>query len=91
KGIDKENAGDGPDYNSELVSWEHAFTPAINMYLREELKYKTDLRYYIFGPVNPWDRNGDHTGDNLRTAMAENPFLHVLVQSGYFDGACDYF
>ncbi|MFX6040360.1 hypothetical protein ABTE96_20545, partial [Acinetobacter baumannii] len=54
KGIDKENAGDGPDYNSELVSWEHAFTPAINMYLREELKYKTDLRYYIFGPVNPW-------------------------------------
>ncbi|MFX6949656.1 hypothetical protein ABTH81_21495, partial [Acinetobacter baumannii] len=39
KGIDKENAGDGPDYNSELVSWEHAFTPAINMYLREELKY----------------------------------------------------
>ncbi|MBR2648607.1 MAG: carboxypeptidase [Sediminibacterium sp.] len=91
KGIDKENAGDGPDYNSELVSWEHSFTPAINMYLREELKYKTDLRYYIFGPVNPWDRTGDRTGDNLRTAMAENPFLHVLVQSGYFDGACDYF
>jgi carboxypeptidase C (cathepsin A) len=23
--------------------------------------------------------------------MAENPFLHVLVQSGYYDGATDYF
>jgi carboxypeptidase C (cathepsin A) len=23
--------------------------------------------------------------------MAQNPFLHVLVQSGYYDGATDYF
>ena len=23
--------------------------------------------------------------------MAENPYLHLLVQSGYYDGACDYF
>ena len=23
--------------------------------------------------------------------MAENPYLHVLIQSGYYDGACDYF
>jgi len=27
----------------------------------------------------------------LRRAMGENPFLHVMVQSGYFDGATDYF
>ncbi len=91
KGIDRMDGGDSPDYNAELASWEHSFTPAINMYLREELKFKTDLRYYMFGPVNPWDRNGDHTGENLRQAMAENPYLHVLIQSGYYDGACDYF
>lgn len=90
-GRDREDAGEGPDYNAELTSWEHSFTPAINMYLREELKYKTDLKYYVFGPTNPWDRTGDRTGDNLREAMAENPYLHVLIQSGYFDGACDYF
>ena len=24
-------------------------------------------------------------------AMAENPYLHVMIQSGYYDGACDYF
>jgi carboxypeptidase C (cathepsin A) len=91
KGIDKRDAGEQPDFNAELISWEHSFTPAINIYLREELKYKTDLKYYVFGPVQPWDRSGDKTGENLRLAMAENPFLHVLVQSGYYDGACDYF
>ena len=91
KGIDKEDAGEGPDYNAELTAWLHAFTPAINMYLRDELNYKTDLKYNMFGPVHPWDRNNDKTGENLRQAMAQNPFLHLLVQSGYYDGACDYF
>jgi carboxypeptidase C (cathepsin A) len=90
-GLDRKDAGIAPDYNAELTSWLHAFTPAINMYLRDELKYKTDLKYYMFGPVHPWDRTNDHTGENLRQAIAENPFLHVLVQSGYYDGACDYF
>jgi len=91
KGIDRQEAGEAPDFNSELTSWLHSFTPAINIYLREELGYKTDLRYLMFGPVNPWDRNNDRTGENLRQAMAQNPFLHLLVQSGYYDGACDYF
>ncbi len=91
KGIDRRDGGESPDFNSELTSWEHSFTPAINIYLRDELKYKTDLRYYMFGPVRPWDNTNDHTGENLRQAMAENPYLHLLVQSGYYDGACDYF
>jgi carboxypeptidase C (cathepsin A) len=91
KGIDRKDAGDKPDFNSELTSWLHSFTPAINIYLRNELNYKTDLKYYMFGPVNPWDRTNDQTGENLRSAMAQNPYLHVMVQSGYYDGACDYF
>ena len=90
-GIDKQDAGSSPDYNSELTSWLHSFTPAINMYLRNELNYKTDLKYMMFGNVRPWDRSGDNTGENLRQAMAQNPYLHVMVQSGYYDGACDYF
>ena len=24
-------------------------------------------------------------------ALAQNPYLHLMVQSGYYDGACDYF
>lgn len=91
KGIDKQSAGSSPDFNSELTSWLHSFTPPINMYLRNNLNYKTDLKYNMFGPVNPWDRTGDQTGENLRQAMAQNPYLHVFIQSGYYDGACDYF
>jgi len=90
-GIDKIEAGSRPDYNSELTSWLHSFTPAINYYLRDVLKYKTDLQYNMFGPVNPWNRENDNTGDNLRQAMAENPYMQVMIQSGYFDGATTYF
>ncbi|MEP7278630.1 MAG: carboxypeptidase [Bacteroidota bacterium] len=91
RGLDKQDAGDSPDYNAELSSWLHAFTPAINIYLRNELNYKTDFKYLMFGNVFPWDNTNNKAGENLRQAMAENPFLHVLIQSGYFDGACDYF
>ena len=90
-GLDKMAAGDSPDYNAELSSWLHSFTPAINYYLREILKYKTDIKYNMFGDVHPWDRKNDHTGENLRLAMAENPYMKVMIQSGYFDGATSYF
>lgn len=91
RGIDRKDGGERPDFNAELTSWLHSFTPPINMYLREKLNYKTDAKYNVFGPVSPWDRTNDNTGLNLGKAMSINPFLHVLVQSGYYDGACDYF
>ncbi|OXB19039.1 carboxypeptidase [Flavobacterium tructae] len=91
KGIDRKDSGESPDFNAELTSWLHSFTPAINMYLRNNLNYKTDFKYNMFGSVHPWDRSNDKTGENLRQAMAQNPYLHVMVQSGYYDGACDYF
>jgi len=91
RGVDTENAGDSYDYPAELTSWNHAFTPAINHYLRDDLGLETDLQYYVFGPVRPWDDENNDTGDQLRQAMAQNPYLHVMVQSGYYDGATDYF
>lgn len=90
-GIDKMAAGDSPDYNAELSSWLHSFTPAINYYLREHLNFKTDVKYNMFGDVHPWDRQNDTTRERLRKAMAQNPYLKVLVQSGYYDGATTYF
>ena len=90
-GIDRIDAGTRPDYSPELTSWLHSFTPAINYYLREHLKFKTDVKYNMFGDVHPWNNENDNTRDNLRQAMAENPYLKVLVQSGYYDGATTYF
>lgn len=90
-GIDRQQSGNSPDYSAELTSWLHSFTPAINYYLQEELKFKTDIKYNMFGPVRPWNNDDDNTRDNLRQAMAQNPYLNVLVQSGYYDGATTYF
>jgi carboxypeptidase C (cathepsin A) len=90
-GIDEKVTGSRPDYNAELTSWLHSFTPAINYYLREELNYKTDIKYNMFGNVHPWDRSKNKTGENLRLAMAQNPYLNVMIQSGYYDGATNYF
>ncbi|MEP2279657.1 carboxypeptidase [Maribacter sp.] len=90
-GIDKQLAGMKPDYNSEITSWLHSFTPAINYYLQEELNFKTDVKYNLFGPVHPWNNENDNTRDNLRQAMAQNPYLNVMIQSGYYDGATTYF
>ena len=91
RGIDRADAGDSPDYNAELTAWLSSFTPAINIYLRQDLHYTTDLKYNMFGSVFPWNDQNDHTGENLRQAIAQNPYLHLLIQSGYYDGACDYF
>ncbi len=90
-GIDKTDAGDGPEYSAELTSWLHSFTPAINFYIREHLNFKTDIKYNMFGPVHPWDRTNKNVRDGLRKAMAENPYLNVMFQSGYYDGATTYF
>ena len=90
-GIDKKEAGSSPDYNAELSSWLHSFTPAINHYIKNELKFITDIKYNMFGPVRPWNNDNNNTRDDLRSAMAQNPYLMVLNQSGYYDGATTYF
>ncbi|MGX1023287.1 S10 family peptidase [Psychroflexus sp. MBR-150] len=92
-GIDRQVAGTRPDYNAELTAWLQAFTPAINHYIKNELKFDVPLKYYMFGPVRPWDRKNsqNNTGERLRQAMAQNPSLQVFIQSGYFDGATTYF
>ena len=91
RGIDRQDAGERYDYDPALTAWNHAFAPAFNHYVRTELGWNPDLQYFVFGPVHPWNRDGDRTGENLRQAMAENPYLHLMVQAGYYDGGTDYF
>ena len=90
-GLDKSEAGTSPDYSPELTSWLHSFTPAINHYIKNELNFDTDIKYNMFGSVRPWDNENDNVRDDLRQAMAQNPYLKVLNQSGYYDGATTYF
>ena len=90
-GLDKRVAGSKPEYNSAITSWLHSFTPAINYYIREYLKFETDVKYNMFGPVHPWDFENNNTREDLRKAMAQNPYLNVMFQVGYYDGATTYF
>ena len=90
-GLDKIEAGTSPDYSPELTAWLHSFTPAINHYLKNELKFDTDIKYNMFGSVRPWDNENNSVRDDLRQAMAQNPYLKILNQSGYYDGATTYF
>jgi carboxypeptidase C (cathepsin A) len=91
KGFDRMDAGDRYDFDPALTSWNHAFAPAFNIYAKNVLKFNTDLTYNLFGPVHPWDRSNETTGYDLGTAMRQNPYLHLMVQSGYFDGGTDFF
>lgn len=96
-GMDLSDAGNQPDYNAELTAWNHSFTPAINAYMKEELEFDTDLQYYMFGPVHPWKGreksyfNQGSAGMDLSKAMRVDAGLHLMVMSGYYDGATDYF
>lgn len=89
-GFDRQEIGTRPDYSPELTSWLHSFTPAINYYIPNVLKFKTDVKYNMFGPVGRWSFENENARENLRKAMAQNPYLKVLVQSGYYDGATTY-
>ena len=89
-GIDRQQVGTGPDYSPELTSWLHSFTPAMNYYTQNILNFKTDVKYNMFGPVGRWDYENEDARESLRKAMAQNPYLQVLVQSGYYDGATTY-
>jgi carboxypeptidase C (cathepsin A) len=91
-GVDRDAAGENPEYDPAMSDWNGPFTNAINRYLRDELNYDPDLEYNVWGNVRPWTQDqGVVVAEMLRQAMRENPYLKVMVQGGYFDAATDYF
>ncbi len=91
RGIDSKDGGSYPEYPQELSSWDHAFTPAVNAYIKEKLNFNTDVKYNTWArdelSVRPWESDNVNVRRRFREAIAENPFLNVLIQSGYYDGA----
>lgn len=90
-GKDEQQVGDrgGGDPSDEAVT--PPFTSAINDYLANDLKIKTDLPYNNYGPVNPWSEpQGSYaeTASDLRHTIQRNPYFRVLYCCGYYDLAC---
>jgi carboxypeptidase C (cathepsin A) len=91
-GIDKDAAGENPEYDPALADWNGPFGNAVNKYLRSELKFNPDLQYYVWGNVRPWAQDeGTSVAELLRSGMRDNPYLRVMIQGGYYDAATDYY
>lgn len=92
-GIDKDAAGESPEYDPSYAAIFGEYTASFNDYVRRELKYETDAAYEILtGKVRPWsyDRSSNRyvdVAETLRGAMSQNPYLKVFVANGYYDMA----
>jgi carboxypeptidase C (cathepsin A) len=96
-GIDKSAAAENPDFDPSMTAIRPPYTAAFNDYVRRELGFKTDLEYYILGGgiTSPWNWNVANgyanTAPMLQQAMQKNPYMKVMVASGYYDMATPYF
>jgi carboxypeptidase C (cathepsin A) len=73
-----------------------SYTPVLNDYVRRELGFKDDMRYYILGGgLDGWkpQREGSATDvtPSLEAAFAKNPYMKLFVAMGYYDTATPYY
>lgn len=96
-GYDKDSAGDGTDFDPSMTAIRTPYTAVFNDYVRRDLNFKSDLEYYILGGgiTSPWNWNTNNqyadTSQALSSAMRKNPYMKVMVASGYYDMATPYF
>ena len=90
-GIDRDAAGESPEYDPSYAAIFGEYTAVFNDYIRRDLKYETDIAYEILtDKVRPWsyDRTQNRyvdVAETLRGAMSQNPSLRVFVANGYYD------
>lgn len=99
KGIDENASTETPEHDPSISATLTPYTACINDYLTRTLGYETDVPYYIFAPGELWSswdygnasEGHPDTSEALRSAMSRNPYMRVLVASGYYDLATPYF
>jgi carboxypeptidase C (cathepsin A) len=88
--LDLDAAGEREEFDISNQALQGPYTALFQDYVRNELKWESDLHYPSSGNVRPWiyDQNRfmDMT-EALRGTMARNPFLKVFVAFGYYDMA----
>jgi carboxypeptidase C (cathepsin A) len=95
-GIDRDAGGNNPDFDPSMTAIRPPYTAVFNDYVRRDLAFQSDLEYYILGGgIGQWNWNVNNgyadTATPLKTAMAKNPYMKVLVAQGYYDMATPYF
>ena len=97
EGTDADSAGERPEYDPSYASVLGAFTATFNDYVRQELKWESDLTYEaLTDKVRPWSYEKQqnqyvNTGEMLRQAIDQTPSLKTLVVASYYDLATPFF
>jgi carboxypeptidase C (cathepsin A) len=90
--VNRDAAGEQDEFDPSNTALQGAYTALFEDYVKNELKWESDLHYPTSGAVQPWswdefsNRYMDMT-EPLRQTMAKNPFLKVFVAIGYYDMA----
>ncbi|HEX3703580.1 MAG TPA: hypothetical protein VHU82_09625 [Vicinamibacterales bacterium] len=88
--IDADAAGEREEFDISNQALQGPYTALFQDYLKNDLKWESDLHYPSSGNVRPWtydqNRYMDMT-ETLRGTMTRNPFLKVFVAFGYYDMA----
>ena len=88
--LDVDAAGERQEFDPSNQALQGPYTAVFQDYIRNELKWESDLHYPTSGNVRPWvydqNRYMDMT-EALRGTMARSPSLKVMVVIGYYDMA----
>jgi carboxypeptidase C (cathepsin A) len=95
KGMDKDGVSESPEFDPSMAAIRPPFTSVLNTYFRTELGYESDVEYHILRGLE-WNwgdamRGYSDTSDDLRAAFTKNPYMRILVASGYYDLATPYY
>ncbi|MDE3155539.1 MAG: peptidase S10 [Acidobacteriota bacterium] len=87
---------ESPDFDPSMTAIRPPYTAMLYDYVRTELGFKSDLRYYILGGgFTSWDFSSDNqyadVSGALWSAFAKNPYMKLLVAMGYYDEATPYY
>jgi carboxypeptidase C (cathepsin A) len=88
--LDADAAGEYQEFDPSNTALTGPYVAGFTHYVKNTLKWETDLRYQTRGNVRPWtyvQNNFMDMTDALRSTMARNPFLEVFVICGYYDMA----
>jgi carboxypeptidase C (cathepsin A) len=88
--LDADAAGERQEFDPSNTALTGAYVAVFLDYVKNTLKWESDLHYPTSGNVRPWkyvENRYMDTTEALRSTMAKNPFLKVLVACGYFDMA----
>lgn len=88
--LDLDAAGEQQEFDPSNSALQGPYTALFLDYVKNELKWESELHYPTSANVRPWtydqNRYMDMT-EALRSSMTRNPFLRVFVACGYYDMA----